>query len=748
MPTPPELSALDMRVAELPLVDNCTSVAATVEEIRDNLQRQPSVPGILIEANGSLAGVISRPRFMEAIATSSDPQALLKQTARQWLNADAPATFLMLFATASLREAAALAVAREPETAGEPIAIKCGPRCWRLLDSRVLLSVHASVSGVQIDNQSREIEAARLTEIKYRSIFENAVEGIFQTSPAGKYLSVNPALARIYGFDSPADLMSGISDISRQLYVEPDRRRQFVEIMARRGTVEGFESRIYRRDLSIVWISECARAVRDTDGNLLYYEGTVEDITRRKESEELQRQKEAAELASRAKSEFLAHMSHEIRTPLNGILGYTELLRRGIGSPEQRQNCLETIRCSGRHLLTLINDILDLSKIEAGRMEVEMIPCCPHHVICEVLSLMRVAAQEKSLTLECQWTSGVPETIRTDPARVRQLLTNLVGNAIKFTDHGGVTLRATVTADAPEPQLLVEVHDTGIGIPADRIEGIFTPFEQADSSITRRFGGTGLGLTICRHIAKELGGDVTVESKPGQGSVFRVRLATGPLANVRMFDLPPTELLTAAQSTRQPRPPRLEGSRILVVDDGETNRKLIRLVLEEAGAEVTCAENGKIGLEAADRGQFDVILMDMQMPVMDGYTAAWKLRERGCRLPIVALTAHAMRGDQEKCLAAGCTAYLTKPINIDELMDAVAGASGAAALAERRRSRERGNGSCVRRSAAADCLLVVVGESRVSANCRRFCRAIGGTDRRNVGGDRCCGLRRFGEDRA
>ena len=257
MSTPPELSALDMRVAELPLVDNCISVAATVEEIRDNLQRQPSVPGILIEANGSLAGVISRPRFMEAIATSSDPQPLLKQTARQWLNADAPATFLMLFATASLREAAALAVAREPETAGEPIAIKCGPRCWQLLDSRVLLSVHASVSGVQIDNQSREIEAARLTEIKYRSIFENAVEGIFQTSPAGKYLSVNPALARIYGFDSPADLMSGICDISRQLYVEPDRRRQFVEIMAAHGTVEGFELRIYRRDLSIVWISEC-----------------------------------------------------------------------------------------------------------------------------------------------------------------------------------------------------------------------------------------------------------------------------------------------------------------------------------------------------------------------------------------------------------------------------------------------------------------------------------------------------------
>ncbi len=173
-------------------------------------------------------------------------------------------------------------------------------------------------------------------------------------------------------------------------------------------------------------------------------------------------------------------------------------------------------------------------------------------MICEVLSLMRVAAQEKSLSLECRWTSGVPETIRTDPARLRQLLMNLVGNAIKFTDRGGVTLLATVTVDSPEPQLLVEVHDTGIGIPADRIEGIFKPFEQADSSITRRFGGTGLGLTICRHIAKELGGDVTVESEPGRGSIFRVKFATGPLANVRMLDLPPTEVLRAAPSGHAP----------------------------------------------------------------------------------------------------------------------------------------------------------------------------------------------------
>ncbi len=307
---------------------------------------------------------------MEAIARSPRPTQWLRQTAGEWLKAAETPPYLTLSAKASIGEAAAMAMAREPGIAAEPLGTDCGPQCWRLLDVRVLLSTYASISGDQIDDQSREIEAAQLTEIKYRSIFDNAVEGIFQTSPDGQYLSVNPVPARIYGFDSTAELMQGICDISRQLYVEPDRRRQFVEIMAEHGTVEGFESRIYRRDRSIIWISECARAVRDADGNLLYYEGTVEDITRRKESDDFQRQKEAAELASRSKSEFLANMSHEIRTPLNGILGFTELLRRGIGSPEQRQTYLDTIQCSGRHLLTLINDILDLSKIEAGRMEV------------------------------------------------------------------------------------------------------------------------------------------------------------------------------------------------------------------------------------------------------------------------------------------------------------------------------------------------------------------------------------------
>ena len=400
-----------------------------------------------------------------------------------------------------------------------------------------------------------------------------------------------------------------------------------------------------------------------------------QEIARRKViQEDLERAKEAAETANLAKTEFLANMSHEIRTPLNGIVGFTDLLLRDAEydvASEQR-DYLQTIHRSGLHFLDLISDILDLSKIEAGRLDVERIDCSPHRIIAEVVSVTRVRAIEKGLALDCQWNGPIPETIQSDPARLRQLLINLVSNAIKFTEQGGIRIVASATSEN-EAQLQIEVIDTGIGIPSEKLEEIFDPFCQADSSVTRRFGGTGLGLAICRKITAALGGQLTVTSEVDAGSTFTVLLNVGSLVGVRMLQTPDLETLEEGRA-RPNQLVTLPPASILVVDDGDTNRKLIQLVLRRAGAELTAAENGQQALDLAQQQSFDLILMDMQMPVLDGYTASRRLRELGVGVPIIALTALAMKGDEQKCRDAGCSGYLTKPVDVDRLLSVVAGA--------------------------------------------------------------------------
>jgi signal transduction histidine kinase/ActR/RegA family two-component response regulator len=414
----------------------------------------------------------------------------------------------------------------------------------------------------------------------------------------------------------------------------------------------------------------------------------VDELTA--QSTQLKQARHVAESANRAKSEFLANMSHEVRTPLNGILGYTELLIRGAdeGDENQRLDFLQTIRTSGRHLLQLINDVLDISKIEAGQFRVEKIACSPDQILAEVIAVMRVAAKEKGIALDYRWESRVPETIQTDPHRVKQLLMNLVNNAIKFTERGGVTVLACLDDEDGGPKLRFEVHDTGIGIQADKLDAIFEPFVQSDASVTRKFGGTGLGLTICRRVAESLAGELSVHSVVGQGSVFTATIATGDLLGVRMYDKPtPTAAAEVPQNPSQRT--SLDGVNVLVVDDIETNRRLVNMFLTRAGAKVVTAENGAIAVEAVEKGHFGVVLMDMQMPVMDGYTATTLIREKGYQSPIIALTAHAMRGDREKCELAGCSGFIAKPVNMDELITAVKVAAGVSTTGDKSSSAGR-----------------------------------------------------------
>ncbi len=391
----------------------------------------------------------------------------------------------------------------------------------------------------------------------------------------------------------------------------------------------------------------------------------------------LEESQRAAEAASQSKSEFLANTSHEIRTPLTAIIGYSEVLLDRLQDPENRR-AVETIRRNGEFLLALINDILDLSKIEAGRLEVERIECYPVQLLQEVVELMRPRADSRNLKLQVELATPIPQRITTDPTRLRQVLVNLVGNAIKFTEIGSVTIRAAlIREEGQEPLLEFRVIDTGIGIPKKKLDSIFQPFSQADTSVTRKFGGTGLGLTISRRLTRMLGGDLTVESTPGKGSTFIVRVKTGPLDGVPLVDRLESTAGTGQRAAEGDQKVDLRGARILVAEDGPDNQRLITFLLRKAGAEVDLAENGQKAVEmvqaAQEKGQpYDLVLMDVQMPIMDGYTATGKLRELGFQGPVIALTAHAMKGELQKAKQAGCNDHLAKPFRKQQLLQTVA----------------------------------------------------------------------------
>jgi PAS domain S-box-containing protein len=501
------------------------------------------------------------------------------------------------------------------------------------------------------------------------AIVEGALDAVVQVDSDYRIFGWNSQAARIFGWDKNEILGHPFMEIAVSENVKNEQGDVLENVLS-----SGI-SRILNKRVEIEAVRSNGEkfpielAITPTRSNgLISFCAFVRDISDRREAEtRLKVAKEQAEASNHAKSQFLANMSHEIRTPLNAIIGFTELMRDQDGmSPTEIRSHLDSVHSGGTHLLTVINDILDLSKIESGQMTYENIRFSPHQVIAETLSFMRVRALEKGITLEARWLGRVPETISSDPARFRQLLLNLVGNAMKFTEKGGVQIVARL--DIARELLQVEIIDTGVGIAADKVGTLFTPFTQADVSVTRRFGGTGLGLSISRHIAQSLGGEITVSSVEGHGSTFIVTIKTGSLGDTKLLATPPTEVMVDSRPQISHKSNNLQDMNVLIVDDGETNRKLLQLILKRAAANVDMAENGQIAVDMMAVKTYDVVLMDMQMPILDGYSATRVLRKRNDKTPIVALTAHAMSGEDKKCYDAGCDFFLTKPVDRNMLL--------------------------------------------------------------------------------
>ena len=525
-------------------------------------------------------------------------------------------------------------------------------------------------------------DALRKSESRYRAIFENASDVIYTHDLDGNFTSVNPAAVRVVGYSAEeflnmniAKLLSGSSLVRARELIQRSvggaakYERQEFEIAAKDGRKLVFEVRP-----QLIF----------EEGRPVGVQGIARDITDARRAQlELEKAKEAAETANRAKSEFVANMSHEIRTPMNGIIGMTELALGTELTLEQR-DYLQTVKASARALLTLINDILDFSKIEAGRLDLDPVDFALGDCINESLKMMVLRAQEKGLELSSEFDTETPELLVGDPGRLRQVIVNLIGNAIKFTEAGRIAVKVRAINARPEPRepsasvrprvmLHFSVHDTGPGIPVEKQGCIFNPFEQADGSTARKYGGTGLGLAICARLVALMGGTIWVESEMGRGSTFHftawferqaARVASGGNGSVGSDARPVRRAHDGGRALR-----------ILVAEDNIVNQKLAVRLLEKHGHAVVVVGTGREAIAACERARFDVVLMDVQMPEMDGLEATALIRQRerdrGCRIPIVAMTAHAMTGDRDRCLAAGMDAYVSKPIDPKQLIEAL-----------------------------------------------------------------------------
>lgn len=432
---------------------------------------------------------------------------------------------------------------------------------------------------------------------------------------------------------------------------------------------------------ALQWKVVKGRVFYDEHGQPLRLAGISMDISEKKQAErELEEAKEAAERANQAKSAFLANMSHEIRTPLNAILGFAELMQNSRLSPEKQRDFIRTITRNGKMLSQLLDDILDLSKVEASKLEVEHIRCSLPDIVSDVLKLIAKQASDKGIYLRLTSSQGLPETFVSDPNRLKQILLNIIGNAVKFTQKGGVHVNVSLRPQGLgyPPHVVFSVMDTGPGIDSQQQQRLFQAFSQADASISRSFGGTGLGLILSRRLAELLGGNVElVYSKPGFGSTFRIAIeapdARGScqLLSETERDGPASTAGSLGLSLDNDR--LLEGISVLIVEDAPDSRALAAQILGQYGARIEMAENGREAVEVLQTREFDVVLMDLQMPQLDGFAATAALRAKGYRLPILAVSAAAMKDEKDRALEVGCNDHLTKPFSIGILVDKILG---------------------------------------------------------------------------
>ncbi|WBO85403.1 PAS domain S-box protein [Hymenobacter yonginensis] len=515
-----------------------------------------------------------------------------------------------------------------------------------------------------ITKRKKDEALLRRREEKYRSILENLNLGLLEIDLDGKVMFANESYCQISGYTKEETLNRRldhllVKDASKRLMQENHRPHTA-------GLTDTYELPIKTKLGELKWLLVGRSPLFDKDKQMIGSIGVHLDITHQKQMEaKLREAKKHAEESTRAKEIFLANMSHEIRTPMNAILGMSQLLNKTSLSGQQH-NYLHAISTSAENLLVIINDILDLSKIDAGKMAIERIGFSLRRVCEQVEKTLRYKAEDKGLSLLIEVSPDVPDVLIGDPYRITQVLLNLAGNSIKFTEKGHVVVSCEL-AGTVDHATIVEfcVRDTGIGIDPAYLKRLFENFSQEDSSVSRKFGGTGLGLSISRSLVHLMGGEIQIQSEKFQGTVsnFTLVLPTGSVS-----DLPRQELTLGSMFIRE----GMRGKRVLLVEDNEYNRVLAKSFLRQAHIEVIEAENGAVAVDLARRQQFDLVLMDVQMPIMNGYEATSQLRkELGLTIPIIALTANAIRGDNQACLTAGMDDYLSKPFHEDELLKMV-----------------------------------------------------------------------------